>query len=79
MGRIWNTDVSLYYPLCVALSLICIHRGSSANLAVYQIGTIAWRLQLGSAFIPAIPLLIGIYVCPGKMPSIAPRVAAYAP
>lgn len=27
---------------------------------------VAWRLQLGSAFIPAIPLLIGIYMCPGN-------------
>jgi hypothetical protein len=27
-------------------------------------GHIAWRLQFGSAFIPAIPLLIGIYFCP---------------
>ena len=27
---------------------------------------IAWRLQLGSAFIPAIPLLIGIFLCPGN-------------
>jgi hypothetical protein len=38
--------------------------GYSANLAVYQIGPIAWRLQLGSAFIPAIPLVIGIFFCP---------------
>ncbi|KAL9046433.1 MAG: hypothetical protein Q9214_000729 [Letrouitia sp. 1 TL-2023] len=38
--------------------------GFSANLAMYQIGAIAWRLQLGSAFIPAVPLLIGIYFCP---------------
>ncbi|WPH01798.1 MFS transporter [Acrodontium crateriforme] len=38
--------------------------GSSANLAVYQVGNIAWRLQVGSAFIPAVPLLIGIYFCP---------------
>jgi len=41
-------------------------RGFSANLAMYQVGKIAWRLQLGSAFIPAVPLLIGIYFCPGK-------------
>lgn len=38
--------------------------GTSANLAVKDVGSIAWRLQLGSAFIPAIPLLIGIYFCP---------------
>ncbi|KAJ3572394.1 hypothetical protein NP233_g3117 [Leucocoprinus birnbaumii] len=28
------------------------------------VGSIAWRLQLGSAFIPAIPLVVGIYYCP---------------
>lgn len=43
------------------------HRGFSANLALYQTGRIAWRLQLGSAFIPAVPLIIGIYFCPGEL------------
>ncbi|KAJ6593680.1 putative transporter [Mycena capillaripes] len=38
--------------------------GFSANLALYRVGSIAWRLQLGSAFIPAIPLLIGVFFCP---------------
>lgn len=38
--------------------------GFCANLAVYNVGRIAWRLQLGSAFIPAVPLVIGIYFCP---------------
>jgi sugar porter (SP) family MFS transporter len=38
--------------------------GYSANLVLQNVGTIAWRLQLGSAFIPAIPLLVGIYFCP---------------
>lgn len=38
--------------------------GTSANLAVKDVGKNAWRLQLGSAFIPAVPLLIGIYFCP---------------
>lgn len=38
--------------------------GDAANLAVKDVGNIAWRLQLGSAFIPAVPLLIGIYFCP---------------
>lgn len=38
--------------------------GFCANLAVYRIGDIAWRLQIGSAFIPAVPLAIGIYFCP---------------
>lgn len=30
--------------------------GFCANLAVYNVGAIAWRLQIGSAFIPAVPL-----------------------
>lgn len=38
--------------------------GYCANLAVYKAGRIAWRLQIGSAFIPALPLVIGIYFCP---------------
>lgn len=38
--------------------------GFCANLALYQVGRIAWRLQLGSAFLPAVPLVIGIYFCP---------------
>lgn len=38
--------------------------GFSANLAVQYVGSITWRLQLGSAFIPAIPLLLGIYFVP---------------
>ncbi|KAL8677138.1 MAG: hypothetical protein Q9186_006413 [Xanthomendoza sp. 1 TL-2023] len=38
--------------------------GFCANLAVYDVGRIAWRLQLGSAFIPAVPLVIGVYFCP---------------
>ncbi len=38
--------------------------GTCANLAVAKVGKIAWRLQLGSAFIPAVPLLIGVYFCP---------------
>ncbi|XPS80986.1 hypothetical protein M3J09_012930 [Ascochyta lentis] len=38
--------------------------GFSANLVVVNTGSIAWRLQLGSAFIPAVPLIIGIYFAP---------------
>lgn len=38
--------------------------GFSANLVVVNTGDIAWRLQLGSAFIPAVPLLLGIYFVP---------------
>lgn len=47
------------------------YSGFTANLILYRVGSIAWRLQLGSAFIPAVPLLIGIYFCPG-MPRNAP-------
>jgi hypothetical protein len=28
------------------------------------VGAIAWRLQIGSAFIPAVPLCLGIFFCP---------------
>lgn len=38
--------------------------GFSANLAVKDTGALSWRLQLGSAFIPAVPLWVGIYFCP---------------
>ncbi|KAL3464404.1 hypothetical protein BJX64DRAFT_254910 [Aspergillus heterothallicus] len=38
--------------------------GTTANLIVKDTGDIAWRLQMGSAFIPAIPLIIGVYMCP---------------
>jgi MFS family permease len=38
--------------------------GTSANLAVKDAGAIAWRLQVGSAFLPAVPLLLGIWFCP---------------
>jgi MFS family permease len=46
--------------------------GFAANLAVYQVGKIAWRLQFGSAFIPAVPLVLGIYFCPGGIYTIIP-------
>ncbi|KAJ6093285.1 hypothetical protein N7486_008574 [Penicillium sp. IBT 16267x] len=38
--------------------------GFCANLAVKDTGKISWRLQLGSAFIPAVPLVVGVYFCP---------------
>lgn len=38
--------------------------GTAFNLAVYNAGDIGWRLQLGSAFIPAVPLAILVYCCP---------------
>ncbi|KAI1382758.1 uncharacterized protein F4822DRAFT_440836 [Hypoxylon trugodes] len=38
--------------------------GCSANLAVGQLGELSWRLQIGSAFIPAVPLTLLILFCP---------------
>ncbi|VDB95914.1 unnamed protein product [Peniophora sp. CBMAI 1063] len=38
--------------------------GYAANVVVQNTGAIAWRLQLGSAFIPAVPLACGILFCP---------------
>ncbi|KAJ2902393.1 sugar transporter [Zalerion maritima] len=38
--------------------------GTCANLAVGKVDKIAWRLQFASAFIPAVPLVIGVYFCP---------------
>ena len=38
--------------------------GFAANLVVAGVPTIAWRLQVGSAFIPAVPLVLSIYFCP---------------
>lgn len=38
--------------------------GTVGNLAVANTGALSWRLQLGAAFIPAVPLLFGIYFCP---------------
>ncbi|KAI3341613.1 sugar transporter-domain-containing protein [Ustulina deusta] len=38
--------------------------GTIANLIVGRVGPIAWRLQIGSAFIPAVPLCCLILFCP---------------
>jgi len=48
--------------------------GFSANLAVKNTGDISWRLQLGSAFIPAVPLWAGIYFCPRALVGILKKV-----
>lgn len=37
--------------------------GTCANLAVGKVD-IGWRLQFGSAFIPAVPLVLGAFFCP---------------
>ncbi|KAG5971331.1 hypothetical protein E4U58_000102 [Claviceps cyperi] len=38
--------------------------GFAANVIVKDTGKIAWRLQFGSAFIPSLILMIGIFFCP---------------
>lgn len=38
--------------------------GTCANLVFVNVGDIAWRLQLGSAIVPAIPLVLGVWFCP---------------
>lgn len=53
--------LTMSWQLWVAFGIML---GSSANLVVVNTGDIAWRLQFGSAFIPAIPLLIGVYFTP---------------
>lgn len=57
-------DLENAFSHLLFLSAFGIFLGFLANLAVADIGKNAWRLQLGSAFIPALPLAFGIYFCP---------------
>jgi hypothetical protein len=43
--------------------------GFSANLVFYRVGPIAWRLQLASAFLPALALAIGVSLTQSTNPS----------
>lgn len=38
--------------------------GFMANVAVYNYGANTWRLQLAAPFIPTVPLLFMVYMCP---------------
>lgn len=38
--------------------------GTCANLIFAHGGTNAWRYQFGSAFIPVVPLILGVWFCP---------------
>lgn len=40
--------------------------GYCSNLAFYRVGTLAWRVQLAAAFVPAIPVVIFVWLCPGE-------------
>ncbi|KAG6860461.1 hypothetical protein C0995_010815 [Termitomyces sp. Mi166 len=62
-----NTPASIRGGLVMSWQLwtaFGIMLGFSANLVFVDVGRIAWRLQIASAFIPAIPLTLFIYFCP---------------
>jgi sugar porter (SP) family MFS transporter len=51
----------MFWQLWVVIGIFL---GFSANCILMNTGKIAWRLELGSAFLPAFVLMIGIYFCP---------------
>jgi sugar porter (SP) family MFS transporter len=51
----------MFWQLWVVIGIFL---GFCANVIVKDTGNIAWRLQLGSAFIPSLVLAIGIFFCP---------------
>ncbi|KAL0065854.1 hypothetical protein AAF712_007158 [Marasmius tenuissimus] len=62
-----NTPASIRGGLVMSWQLwvaFGIFIGLCANLVFFNVGNIAWRLQLGSAFVPAIPLVALVYMCP---------------
>lgn len=66
LGSFWYSIVSISSTKIRETSADLCFRGFSANLVVYNTaGELPWRLQLGSAVIPAIPLVFGVYACPG--------------
>ncbi|KAI5196245.1 hypothetical protein E4T39_07878 [Aureobasidium subglaciale] len=51
----------MFWQLWVVIGIFL---GFCANVIVKDVPRIAWRLQLGSAFIPSLILMIGIFFCP---------------
>ncbi|RMJ18407.1 hypothetical protein BHE90_001271 [Fusarium euwallaceae] len=51
----------MFWQLWVTVGIFL---GFCANVILKDVGRIAWRLELGSAFIPAFILAAGIYFCP---------------
>ncbi|KAM6508535.1 hypothetical protein FALCPG4_018375 [Fusarium falciforme] len=51
----------MFWQLWVTVGIFL---GFCANVILKDVGRIAWRLELGSAFIPAFVLAAGIYFCP---------------
>lgn len=51
----------MFWQLWVVIGIFL---GFTANVILMNTGDIAWRLELGSAFIPAFVLMCGIWFCP---------------
>lgn len=49
------------FQLYVAFGILV---GFSSNLIFMNIGRLAWRFQLAAAFVPAVPLMVLIWLCP---------------
>ncbi|ERF73758.1 hypothetical protein EPUS_01012 [Endocarpon pusillum Z07020] len=62
------------WQLFDALGIFC---GFTANLAVSQLGPLAWRFQTASAFLPTIMMLTLIFVCPESPRFYMKRGAKY--
>ena len=60
------------FQLWVAFGILI---GFSSNLVFKDIGDNAWRFQLAAAFVPAVPMLFIIWLCPGslRLPRILKR------
>ena len=50
------------FQLWVAFGILL---GFCSNLIFYRVGRLAWRFQMSAAFVPAIPILIFVWFCPG--------------
>jgi MFS family permease len=57
----------MFWQLWVVIGIFL---GFCANIIVKDTGDIAWRLQLGSAFIPSFILGCGIFFCPEVIGSV---------
>ncbi|SPO35925.1 related to HXT5 - Hexose transporter with moderate affinity for glucose [Pseudozyma flocculosa] len=64
IGSAFTTSWEQLFVVRLILGLGMGAKGFAANVVVADVGKIAWRLQLGSAFIPALPLACLIYLCP---------------
>lgn len=71
----WSSDADDSRQVWTAFGIFL---GTCANLAVKDAGKIAWRLQLGSAFLPAVPLVLGIWFTPESPRRVQSMFAAEA-